>query len=57
METAMLNLRNLFDQLMRQSEFLNEGNEYLNFLRHGPKESPHGLGLTASINSRVENTG
>ncbi|XP_050781656.1 rac GTPase-activating protein 1 isoform X2 [Gopherus flavomarginatus] len=28
METAMLNLRNLFDQLMRQSEFLNEGNEY-----------------------------
>uniref|UniRef100_A0A8C3I4G9 Rac GTPase-activating protein 1 n=1 Tax=Chrysemys picta bellii TaxID=8478 RepID=A0A8C3I4G9_CHRPI len=27
METAMLNLRNLFDQLMRQSEFLNEGNE------------------------------
>nr|XP_048687947.1 rac GTPase-activating protein 1 isoform X2 [Caretta caretta] len=28
METAMLNLRNLFDQLMHQSEFLNEGNEY-----------------------------
>uniref|UniRef100_A0A8C8SWA7 Rac GTPase-activating protein 1 n=1 Tax=Pelusios castaneus TaxID=367368 RepID=A0A8C8SWA7_9SAUR len=28
METAMLNLRNLFDQFIRQSEFLNEGNEY-----------------------------
>ncbi|XP_042309660.1 rac GTPase-activating protein 1 isoform X1 [Sceloporus undulatus] len=28
METAMLNLRNLFDQLMRQAEILNEGNEY-----------------------------
>ncbi|NXG39040.1 RGAP1 protein, partial [Dromaius novaehollandiae] len=28
METAMLNLRNLFDQLMRQAEVLSEGNEY-----------------------------
>ncbi|KAL8163684.1 UNVERIFIED_CONTAM: Rac GTPase-activating protein 1 [Gekko kuhli] len=28
METAMLNIRNLFDQLMRQAEILNEGNEY-----------------------------
>uniref|UniRef100_A0A452GGP4 Uncharacterized protein n=1 Tax=Gopherus agassizii TaxID=38772 RepID=A0A452GGP4_9SAUR len=28
MKTAMLNLQKLFDQLMRQSEFLNEGNEY-----------------------------
>ncbi|XP_074835682.1 rac GTPase-activating protein 1 isoform X1 [Carettochelys insculpta] len=27
METAVLNLRNLFDQLVRQAEFLNEGNE------------------------------
>uniref|UniRef100_A0A8D0C985 Rac GTPase-activating protein 1 n=1 Tax=Salvator merianae TaxID=96440 RepID=A0A8D0C985_SALMN len=29
METAVLNLRNLFDQLMRQAEHLNEGNELL----------------------------
>ncbi|XP_075758184.1 rac GTPase-activating protein 1 [Pelodiscus sinensis] len=28
METAMLNLWNLFDHLMRQAEFLNEGSEY-----------------------------
>ncbi|NXI63169.1 RGAP1 protein, partial [Anseranas semipalmata] len=28
METAMLNLRNLYDQLMRQAEVLSEGNEY-----------------------------
>ncbi|XP_038608535.1 rac GTPase-activating protein 1 [Tachyglossus aculeatus] len=27
METAMLNLRNLFEQLVRQAEILNEGNE------------------------------
>ncbi|NXK54509.1 RGAP1 protein, partial [Chauna torquata] len=28
METAMLNLRSLYDQLMRQAEVLSEGNEY-----------------------------
>ncbi|KAM9265099.1 rac GTPase-activating protein 1 [Morus bassanus] len=28
METAMLNLRSLYDQLMRQAEALSEGNEY-----------------------------
>ncbi|KFZ62080.1 Rac GTPase-activating protein 1 [Antrostomus carolinensis] len=28
METAMLNLRSLFDQLVRQAEVLSEGNEY-----------------------------
>ncbi|NXC49002.1 RGAP1 protein, partial [Penelope pileata] len=28
METAMLNLRNLYDQLVRQAEVLSEGNEY-----------------------------
>uniref|UniRef100_A0A8D2J7A0 Uncharacterized protein n=1 Tax=Varanus komodoensis TaxID=61221 RepID=A0A8D2J7A0_VARKO len=27
METTVLNIRNLFDQLMRQAEILNEGNE------------------------------
>jgi len=31
METAMLNLRSLYDQLIRQAEVLSEGNEFRKF--------------------------